>query len=177
MQLKKGIKPINIILPSIDGNTFNLESLDGRPYLLSFLRFASCPFCNLRINQFVKRYNEFGKDFTIVAVYDSSIENLTRYTEGHNSPFPILADEENKYYKQYKIEHSFIGMLKGMILKMPTLLMGMFKGYLPLRIKGSITTMPADFLIDRDGVIQEAYYGKDADDHLPFETIKEFSLK
>ena len=41
--------------------------------------------------------------------------------------------------------------------------------------KGNITTMPADFLIDRNGIIQEAYYAKDEGDHLDFETIREFS--
>ena len=34
----------------------------------------------------------------------------------------------------------------------------------------------ADFLIDKNGIIQEAYYGKDEGDHLHFDTIKEFSL-
>ena len=37
----------------------------------------------------------------------------------------------------------------------------MLKGYIPLNIKSSLTTMPADFLIDREGNIQAVYYGKD----------------
>ena len=53
----------------------------------------------------------------------------------------------------------------------------MFKGYIPLKIKGSLITMPADFLIDRQGIIQVTCYGKDEGDHLPFDEIKEFSLK
>jgi len=56
-------------------------------------------------------------------------------------------------------------------------LKGMLKGYLPTTLKGSITTMPADFLIDPKGYIQTAYYGKDEGDHLSFEQIKEFTLK
>ena len=46
-------------------------------------------------------------------------------------------------------------MLKGMIIRMPTLVKAMLKGYLPTTIKGSLTTMPADFLVDKEGVIQE----------------------
>ena len=58
---------------------------------------------------------------------------------------------------------------------MPTLLKGMFKGYVPLIFKGSLITMPADFLIDREGNIKVAYYGKDEGDHLAFEQVKAFS--
>lgn len=43
-------------------------------------------------------------------------------------------------------------------------------------LKGSLTTMPADFLVDENGVIRTAYYGKDEGDHLPFEQARAFSL-
>ena len=177
MRLKSGVKAKNISLPAIDGSMFETESAKGKPIMLSFFRFASCPFCNLRVNELVRRFDEFGNDFTIIAVFDSPLDNLTRHAEGHKAPFPILADEDNKYYREYGIEHSVLGMLKGIFLRMPTLLKGMFKGYIPTTIKGSMTTMPADFLIDREGIIQVAYYGRDDGDHLPFDTVKEFSLK
>jgi peroxiredoxin Q/BCP len=80
-----------------------------------------------------------------------------------------LADENNKYYREYGIEHSLLSVLKGAFLRVPILLGG--------SIKGSITTMPADFLIDRDAIIQVAYYGKDEGDHLPLDLVKKFSLK
>ena len=177
VRLKYGVKVKDIILPSIDGTMFNLESIIGEPFMISFLRFASCPFCNLRINELVKRFDEFGNEFTIVAIFDSSLDNLTHHAEGHKAPFHILADESNKYYIEYGIEHSVLGMLKGMVFRMPTLLKGMSKGYIPNTIKGSMTTMPADFLIDSYGIIQVAYYGKDEGDHLHFDKVKEFSLK
>lgn len=177
MKIKSGTKMKNIKLPSIDGSVFDTESISGKPFMLSFFRFASCPFCNLRINKLVKNFNEFGADFTIIAVFDSPLDNLIRHTEGHKAPFQILADEENIYYKEYGIEHSMTGVLKGMFFRMPTLLKGMAKGYIPTTLKGSITTMPADFLIDREGIIQTAYYGRDEGDHLPFNIIKEFSIK
>ena len=177
MRLTSGEKAKHIKLPAIDGSTFETESVKGKPFMLSFLRFASCPFCNLRVNELVRRFDEFGNDFTIIAVFDSPLDNLTRHAEGHKAPFPILADENNKYYREYGIEHSVLGMLKGMFFRMPTLLKGMFKGYIPTITKGSMTTMPADFLIDRESIIQIAYYGKDEGDHLSFDSVKEFSLK
>jgi peroxiredoxin Q/BCP len=177
MRLKSGVNVINIRLPAIDGSMFETESVKGKPYMLSFFRFASCPFCNMRVHELVKRFDEFGDDFTIIAVFDSPLDNLIRTAEGHKAPFPILADEKNKYYRDYGIEHSVSGMLKGMFFRVPTLLKGLFKGYVPTTIKGSMTTMPADFLIDREGVIQVAYYGEDEGDHLPFDKVKEFSLE
>lgn len=175
MRLTSGSKLTNIQLPAIDSSIFNSDSVKGKPVMLSFLRFASCPFCNLRINELVRRFDEFGDDFTIIAIFDSPLDNLTHHAEGHKAPFPILADESNKYYKEYGIEHSVAGMLKGMVFRFPTLLKGMLKGYVPLRFKGSLITMPADFLIDRDGIIQVAYYGEDEGDHLAFDEVKKFS--
>jgi hypothetical protein len=53
----------------------------------------------------------------------------------------------------------------------------MLKGYVPIIIKASMTTMPADFLIDRHGIIQVAYYGNDEGDHLPIDQVKAFALE
>ena len=137
MKYKLGEKAARIQLPAIDGTTFDTVNLKGQNFMLSFFRFASCPFCNLRVHELVKRFENFGKNFTIVAVFDSPLDNLIRHSKGHKAPFPILADKSNQYYREYGIEHSVIGMLKGIILRMPKLIKGMFKGYLPIIIKGN----------------------------------------
>ncbi|MEQ9426894.1 MAG: redoxin domain-containing protein [Cyclobacteriaceae bacterium] len=125
----------------------------------------------------IQQWDQFGDGFTTVAIFDSPIDNLIKHTEKHKAPFPILADGDNVYYKKYGINKSVGGMLKGMFFRMPTLMKSMFMGNVPLIFKGSLLTMPADFLIDREGVIQTAYYGKDEGDHLDFEAIKRFSKK
>jgi hypothetical protein len=51
----------------------------------------------------------------------------------------------------------------------------MAKGYVPSSPKGSLTTMPADFLIDEHGIIRAAHYGEDEGDHLPFDEVRAFS--
>ena len=109
MRLTPGSKVLPIQLPSIDGQIFDTSSLEGKPYLLSFFRFASCPFCNMRMHKLVKRFDELGNDFTIVAIFDSPLDNLAKHTEGHKAPFPVLADEKNIFYKQYGIERSAWG--------------------------------------------------------------------
>ncbi len=177
MRITKNNKALTINLPSIEGFNFTTESLNGKPYMISFFRFATCPFCNLRVNQLVNKFSEFGEDFTIVAIFDSPLDHLTKHTKRHKAPFAILADEKNIYYKKYGIEKSVLGMLKGMIARFPALMKGLFKGYVPLSFKGSLITMPADFLVGRDGLIYEAYYGKDEGDHISLERVREFSLE
>lgn len=172
---KPGDKVSPITLFAIDGSIFSLEAMRGRRYMLSFFRFAACPFCNLRMHHLVSRFGELGDDFSIVATFDSPLENLQRYVSGHEALFAVLADEGNRYYREYAIEHSVSGMLKGMLLRLPTLIKAIGKGYLPTSIKGSMTTMPADFLVDERGIIHTAYYGKDEGDHLPFEQVIAFA--
>jgi peroxiredoxin len=175
MRISAGQQIPQIELQGIDGKTFNSQSLKGRPYMLSFFRFATCPFCNMRIHQLTTQYKQFSNDFSIIAIFDSPLEHLTKYASKHQAPFPILADESNQYYKSFAIERSYLGILKGMFFRLPTLIQGMFKGYLPLVIKGNIATMPADFLIDADGIVQTAYYGTDEGDHLSIEKVIQFS--
>jgi hypothetical protein len=59
---------------------------------------------------------------------------------------------------------------------MPTVLYAMFvKGYIPWTVKGSMTTMPLDILVDERGTVQSVYYGKDEGDHMPLNQITSFA--
>ena len=163
-------------LPAIGGNPFNLEQVKGKRYMISFMRFAACPFCQLRMHQLKTRWQELDENFTVIAVFDSSLENLQKQSEKQHAPFPILADEQAIYYHKFAIKHSVSGMFKAMLFRMPTLLYAMaVKGYFPSSLKGSVTTLPADFLVDEDGAIATIYYGKDSGDHLSFDKIKAFA--
>ncbi len=176
MEIKQGDHVGSLILPEIKGGDYDLEAVLGKRFLLGFFRFASCPFCNMRLHQLVVRHTELPDNFEIVAIFDSPLHNLQRYSSGHNAPFPILADEKNIYYKKFGVRHSIWGMFVGMVKRFPTLLYAMFaKGYIPWTVKGSMTTMPLDLLIDENGIIQQVYSGKDEGDHMPFETILAFA--
>ena len=176
MRLKQGDKISSLNLPSIEGKNFTMQELQGKKALITFYRFASCPFCNLRINEMVRRYDELGDNFKMVAIFDSPLENLKKYTNKHDAPFWILADEQNTYFNKYSVEKSFFKFLKGTTIRFHRLLFAMTKGYIPSMIpKGSFSTVPVDILISKDGVVERAYYAKDTSDHLSFDTVKEFS--
>jgi len=175
MKIVTGQKAPDFSLMQIDGSEFRLDSLSGKRYLLTFYRFASCPFCNLRLHNIIKNYKVFDENFEVIAVFDSTLENLQTYAIRHESPFPILADENNVIHRLYHVEHSFLGVVKGIVFRFPSLMISMFKGYIPWRIKGDITGMPADFLIDENGIIQAAFYGRDEGEHIPLHRVKQFS--
>ena len=175
MRLKPGDKIEELSLMSIDGKEFNIKDIKDKKIFITFYRFASCPFCNLRINEIVKRYNEFGDDFEMVAVFDSPLDNLIKQTKHHNAPFWILADEKYHYFEKFSVEKSFLKFLKGTIVRFHKLIIASLKGYVPLTFKGSVSTIPVDILIDENGKIDTIYYGRDTSDHLPFSKIKAFS--
>ena len=177
MRLTTGQRAPTFSLTDINGKKFMLDSLNGKRYLLTFYRFAACPFCNLRLHKISEEYDKFDDEFEVVAVFDSSLENLQRFVKRHKAPFPVLADIDNSIHKLYQVEHSASGVIKGIILRFFSLSMAMFKGYIPWRIKGDITGMPADFLIDENGIIQNAYYANDEGDHIAMHLVRQFAQR
>jgi len=171
MNLKKGDIAPEISLIDINGLPFNLETLKGKKVLLTFYRFAQCPFCNLRIHDIIKNYDEYKEHFEVIAIFESKHETLKKKMDTYDSPFRIMADRERRYYKSYGVGKSFCGMLKGMFFRMPSMILSMFRGNIPLYVDSSPLRMPADFLIDEDGKIEIAYYGKDEGDHLDIDSI------
>ena len=175
MKLIEGNKLDEIILPSISGKEFNTNKLKGKKILLSFFRFATCPLCNLRIHEIVKNYNQFGKNFEIVIIFNSSELYLTKTMKKHNAPFTILADENFKYFSKYGVEKSFVKFMIGSIIGFVRVLNASFKGFFAMDLKG-MTIVPVDVLINEKGIIEKVHYGDNTTDHLSLNEIKEFSL-
>jgi peroxiredoxin len=145
----------------------------GRRTLLSFFRDAACPFCNFRIYELTHHHaalSALGLD--IVAVFGSGQAEVLHFVARHPRPFRVAADPVGASHRRYGIERSFWRKLKAIVTRVPTLLRG-------LRIVGlaglnTNNLMPADFLIDEEGRIVEAYYGGDAGDRIPLERVELF---
>ena len=175
MLIKKGDKVPNIKLSAIDGSQFDSELLLGKKYLVTFFRFATCPFCNTRLAELVNNRDKLGDEFEIIAIFESQLDHLQKHASKHFAKFPILADPARKYYREFNVEKSVLGMFKGMIFRMPTLLKGMFSGYVPREISSRMLTMPLSLLVDDKGVIQSIYQGQDEGDHIPMQRVVEFA--
>lgn len=164
-----------ISLPAIDGTKFDNKSLKGKKYLLTFFRFATCPFCNTRIAQLAQTKVELGDNFEIVAIFESQIDHLKKHANKHTAKFPILADYERKYYQMFGVKKSVFGILRGILLRLLPAIKGMFSGYLPREVSSRFLTLPLSLLIDEQGIIQSIYYGKDGGDHIPLEQVMKFA--
>ena len=91
MRLKKGDVIDNLSLPSISGDHFDIKELPRKKILLTFYRFATCPFCNLRIYEINQRFSELENNLHIIAVFDAPLNFLMQTMRKHDTPFTILA--------------------------------------------------------------------------------------
>lgn len=168
-------------LRDIEGNVIKVG--EGRPTLLAFFRDAACPFCNMQLYKLTQQYEQLSAmGLDIVAVFASTPEEVKKFILARPRPFPVAAEPSGQAYEVYGVQRSFWKKLKAVVLRFPMLL----KGLSVLGLKGALkgmagvntsNIMPADFLIDENGKIVEAYYGKDAGDHIPMVNVEAFLAK
>ncbi len=175
-RLQSGDIAPEFVLPSIDGTNFNSSDIKGKNIILTFFRFSSCPFCNMRINAIMKRWNEFGSDTVMIGVFDAKIKDLTKRMKHHNAPFTIVADENYDLFTKHSVEKSFLRFMIGTLSAPITLMKATVKGYFPRTLSISkLSTIPADILIDKTGKVVKAHYCKNTVDHLSIDEMVAFS--
>ena len=156
------------------GNPVSLAGLRGRKVMLSFYRYASCPLCNLRMHELIRQYPQLAPDIALVSIFQSPVDSIRAYVGRQDVPFPIVPDPDRRLYARYGLESRWLGLFSAFVKSPWQVLQAFRKGFLPGRTDGPLNTIPADFLIDEQGVIQLAYYGSDIGDHLPLERIFQF---
>ena len=118
-----------------------------------------------------ERYDAFNeKGLSILAVFQSPPESIRRYVGRQNPPFPLIPDPEHQLYGRYAVRGSVWAFIKGG-LRIGELVSAGAKGFMPGKMEGKTTMVPADFLIGPDLTVGQAYYGRDIGDHLPFADI------
>ena len=170
-KLKEKKTAIDFIATDYLGNKIELTDYKGKKILLSFFRGASCPFCNMRVNQLIKNYSKCEEnEIAIITIFAASKDEIVKYAGTQNAPFPIIADPGLELYKKYGIMESSSGIIKAMMnpIKMMKV---MFSGFFNMKSFNDKPIIPADFLIERDMTIYKAYYGKDFGDHIPMVEI------
>ena len=89
LRIKAGEKAREFSVKDIEGNPISLGDYQGKYVLLSFFRFASCPFCNLRVHRLSQRYDEWqAKGLEVIAVFESSSQTMQRFVGKQAPPFP-----------------------------------------------------------------------------------------
>jgi thioredoxin-dependent peroxiredoxin len=160
----------------VNGATVNLADYKGKKVLISFFRNVGCPVCNLRFHELENEAAYFkSKGLVVLAVYESSADNMKQYLEGENFYATMLPNADQSLYQLYDIDKSMGKMMKGMFHGAMGK-MGKGKKLFKQKIKqdGNSNRITADFLIDEKGNIQTAHYSKYLGDDLSIDKIKQF---
>lgn len=173
MRLEVGSTAPNFTVEALGGRTVDLAALRGRTVLLKFYRFATCPVCNLHMHRFI---NEYGKlqalGLTTVVLYHSPADKLANENIDL-PPFDLVADPQKRVFKAYGVEKGWAGMFSFAVMR--DYYRALRAGFKPgmLTSDGGITGNPADFIIDADGRIAYAHYGRDYADSLDADQVVE----
>lgn len=157
-------------LEAIDGRSLEVPASAGRTHL-QFRRFAACPICHLHLRSFANRHQELADAaITEVVFFHSPIEELRGYQS--LLPFTVVADPDRVQYREF-------GVGTGVRAIADPRAWGAAArgGIAAFRHRGDPdragvgfgdgTThlgLPADFLLDPDGTVVAAHYGRHADD-------------
>jgi peroxiredoxin Q/BCP len=176
MRLQIGNTAPKFSILDINENKISPDLFLNQKTMLSFYRYASCPFCNLRIQDLIKNYKLYHqKGLEIYAIFQSPNASIQEYVGTQQAPFSIIGNPEKDLYKKYGIESSAIGFLKSglQVDKLVKTFNAGFFSKVP-KVENGVTTISADFLINEKGIIELAYYGNDISDHIPLKFVEEF---
>ena len=174
MRLKPDDQAVPFSAETIEGERISLETFAGKPILLMFYRYGSCPMCNLRIRDFAQHYprlHELGLE--VVAFFHSPAASIRRNAGKQHYPFLLVPDPQFKIYKDYRIETSWLRFILSMFLPsfyvdwVRAMRYGIWGG-----VDWQMGKMPADFLIGPDGRILKTHYGREIGDHLAVKEVE-----
>jgi len=161
---------------AIDKSEIDLLQFRGRKVLLSFMRSAGCPVCNLHTHTlygYTDSLKAIGVE--VLMIYQSSTAVLTHYIEQDERDwrFRFVADTSRLLYNQYHVKPSSFGFLssswRGALRKRKAGLK-LYKTTVP-PAEGKRGILGADFLLDEQGVLIKVNYCRYVGDHLPPATI------
>lgn len=170
MPLHEGSAAPDFQATDMFGRAIRLSDLRGRPVLLSFMRYASCPMCNLRMRELVLAHERLSSEgLVMLVVFQSTADSMREYVGRHDAPFPLIPDPDMALYRLFEVERSWAGLLAPS--NVVHAVRAFSKGFAPGRIEGPFDRLPADFLIGTDGSIDLAFYARAAGEHVPLDEV------
>lgn len=174
MRLKAPCQAVDFHTEDIYGKPFRLSDHMGQRVMLSFFRDAACPFCNFRIYELTHKYTAWrAQNLEVISVFSSPAHEVREHVAKHPRPFRMLSDPDLDIYNQYGVEHSAKALLKAMMFRMPRIVRGIATGGRP-RPNPHVRLVPADFLINEKGQIEQVWYGRNTSDHIPLDQVQAF---
>jgi len=163
---------------TIEGKTFHLSDLKGKKIFLAFYRNGACALCNLRVHELALRQKDFDKaGIAMVAVFESSVEDMKPYVGEQQLGFTLLSDPDGKLYEMYGVKNSpeliNNAMASGDVAR--RVAEAGKAGFKLTPQEGSnFFRIPADVLIDKDLNVVRIHHCDQLINHLPIEEILEF---
>ena len=182
MPLKENTKAPYFNLKDIYGRQIDLDNYRTKRFLLGFFRHAGCPFCNLRVHTLQKLYSELKpKNFEKIFFFESK-ENVILRSTFHQevSPIPIISDPEKKYYAMYGLEPSVRKAVISHATSFAQTVVKASAAKVPVHMMAdgeSFSTMPAEFLIDKDCIIRKTHYSERLNTRMDVDDIRQFADK
>jgi peroxiredoxin len=176
MKIKPPQSAPAFIIKDVNGKTVNLAAYKGKKVMLTFYRNVGCPVCNLRFHELQEQANYFkAKGLVMLSIYESTSKNIKQYVDDERPYTIMIPNPDQSLYKLYEVERSGGKMMKGMFHgAMGKIKKGKKLFKKEIKQDGNSNRIGADFLIDENGNVATAYYGKFIGDHLPIDTIKQF---
>jgi len=166
MRLTIGSTAPEFAAQALGGRNVNLATLRGRAVLLKFYRFATCPVCNLHMHRLIQEHRKLeALGLTTVVLYYSPAQKL-QAANTDLPPFDLVPDPDKRIFKAYGVESGLAGMFSLAVWRdyYRALLAGFPMGM--LTSDGGMFGNPADFIIDAQGRIAYAHYGRHYADSL-----------
>ena len=148
------MKASNFTLPSTNQNDYSLKNSIGKYVILYFYPKDDTPGCTIETNDFNKLLSKFKKlDCEIYGISKDGLKSHAKFRDKYKIKFDLLADEEIKVLKKYKVWGK--------------------KKFMGREFMGIIRTT---FLIDKKGKILKIWKNVKVKDHAQdvLETLKTF---
>ena len=160
-------------LPGLNGATFSLGSLRGQRTLLSFHRHGGCPWCNLRVHGLIESYPRLqAVGVGVVSVFSGQLKGIANRVGKQRPPFALICDADDAVHTLYGTQFNPFWMLHPQIfakfLEAKRKRLAISHG----KIEGSVSRMPADFLIGPDLRIEAVQYASHAAEHMDIDQIE-----
>ena len=175
-QVPVGRKAPTFSRKDVLGRLVNPEQLAGKKILLCFYRSADCSVSNLFLKQVMehkKAWQEQG--LIVINVFASDAKAVLKHQvpAQHQDMF-FIADGEGQLYKRYGVT-PHVGKYLLSILS-PEVYTSLYRTPLThLKPKGRrLFLIPADFLINRLGIVVTTHYGWNIGNHIPLQKIDSF---
>ena len=124
MNLKVNTKAPNFILPSTSKENYSLKDSVGKFVVIYFYPKDDTPGCTIETNDFNKFLSRFKKlNCDIYGISKDNLKSHDKFRDKYKVKFDLLADEEIKVLKKYKVwgkkkfmGREFMGIIRTTIL-------------------------------------------------------------